>query len=478
MSSITRRSRKTLVDVVLICDHKWRDLPGLAALAVQLEDLLGLKTAVVPYSLWAYALWRYRPQVLVATTLYGRRGCQIVDVAHEMGTQVAVIMVEGRPNNNHTMDYSTGTESGASGADLWFTWSEVVRAYMLEREVLPPEKVIVAGGPRFDFYRSPLNQLIQSREAFAEEVGFDAGRPIVSWATNFTTAKFHTRNQDFLVRNWTDLGLTKYSAYSNPQEFARLDWETREQASEAMRHLMRARPELQLAVKPHPAEEHDYYEQFVQDCRREVGPRVTLVHSHYIWDLLSAADVHVHRMCTTGVEAWLCGVPSIDLHLRDYYAWSTQIPGAASEAAECDDTAHDANALIDRVDHYLRGGRPSAGQIQAREAYIERWFHRIDGARCAVHAQALGLLVREDGRVKRPQLSRQRAGLLVRSGINRFFGGQARAILQRSVRNPKGRRRDALGHVDRVASFSDVRRWKRSIRSLISCMPETETDRT
>jgi len=38
-------------DLLIVIDHKWRDLPGMAALSVILERM-GLETALVPYTQW------------------------------------------------------------------------------------------------------------------------------------------------------------------------------------------------------------------------------------------------------------------------------------------------------------------------------------------------------------------------------------------------------------------------------------------
>jgi surface carbohydrate biosynthesis protein len=452
-------------DIVLVVDHKWRDLPGMAALAVTLEDSHGLTTGLVPYSQWQQSLIEDRPQVLAVSILYGRRGREIVRAAREMGVKIVVLMTEGRPNNIHSMTYSVGRGSGIGDADMVFAWSATLRDFMLQERVLTEDRVKVVGAHRFDIYRPTLDRLIVPRKVFAEKYGLDPQRPIVSWATNFTIADFHLQNQDFLVRDWKNLGVSSFSPYTRPLESARNDWEARSQSLAIMRELLRARPQIQLMVKPHPAEHHDAYKEFVLTCRRELGNRVVFIGAEYIWDVLKAADVHVHRLCTTGVEAWFLDVPSIDLHVKDYDPWSISLPGACAEAVPGCDLVQRLDSLVERVDYYLAGGRPTAEQYEARERYITRWLYKVDGLRCQEYGRELMTLVGQRGRISRPAFSRQNIPLYSKAFATKLLGENAGTRLRFWKRQGDGKT-DKIGQVDKVISDDDVILWKDRVRRI------------
>lgn len=456
---------KSSTDILLVVDHKWRDLPGMAALAVWLEEGFGVTSKLISYAEWYRSIIRFRPRVIAVSILFGSRGRDIANIAHQMGAKVAVIMTEGRPNNDQNLDYSVGKESGAQRADLWFAWSDTVRDYMIEQGVLPPEKLHVAGCNRFDVYAPPLNQLIAPRHIFAERYGLDADKPIISWATNFTHAKFHLNNQSFLVKNWQDLGLTRYPAYSNPIDFARLDFEAREHSLRSIRYLLKAKPDVQLILKPHPGEDHDTYARFVSECRKEFGPRIVFVNYEYIWDVLNAADVHVHRLCTTGVEAWFLDVPSIDYHVKDYYIWSRQLPGAASEAVDGNDLVEDERTLVDRIDHYLQGGAPTAAQMAARQRYIQRWLYKVDGYRSMEYARVLTGLLNPGSRIGMPAFNVSNLRLTSRAYA---------AVLWRSYRKALGlvagngrAQVDKIGQVDKMISDADEMTFTDTVRAVL-----------
>ncbi|MBI5725993.1 MAG: hypothetical protein HZA50_18685 [Planctomycetes bacterium] len=447
-------------------DHKWRDLPGLAALAVWLEEGFGLKTALIPYDQWQEGLFDNRPRAIVVSVLYGPRSRAIAQAAKKMGTRVIVIMTEGRPNNSQAMTYLVGRDSGADQADLWLTWSDTVRDFMIQSGVLPGEKLITAGAARFDFYSPPLRSLVRPRKRMAGEFGLDASKPVATWATNFTHAKFHRQNLDFMIKDWTALGVIRQPAYSNPAEFARLDWETRLKCFDAVRGLLAARGQLQLMVKPHPAEEHDVYADFVEKCRVEFGPRVVFVGSCYIWDVLNSSDVHIHRMCTTGVEAWLLGVPSIDLHMADYYAWSRELGGSAAESMDGNDVVTRGEDLIERVDYCLGGGGPSRQQLDARQRYIARWLFKVDGDRCREHAKILAEFLGRGGRVGEFPFDGITVRRRIRWKINRFLGRSAgRPLLPGRGDGPA--KVDWIGQVDKIVSQEDIDGWLGRVRPLV-----------
>ena len=352
------------------------------------------------------------------------------------------------------------------GVDLWFTWSDFIRDYMLERNVLAPEKIVVAGVLRFDFYRPILSGLLKTRADVATMHGLDPGRPIISWATNFTHARYHHKNQDFLVKDWKDLGLLKFPSYSNPRDYARKDNEAREQSLTAMEQLLKVRGNVQVILKAHPHEEHDRYVDYVRNCQAKFGSRIAFAKPMYIWDLLNAADIHVHRLCMTGLEAWFLDKPSIDLHLVDYYGLSLQQKGASAEAVEGNDLVQKASGLIERVDYYLGGGKVTDRQRVARERYTQRWLYRIDGHRCEAHGSVLADLIKDRRLIKSPKINSGMIRTFVETAVNQTFGRP----LHQSLREwswGSGPSVDRLGQVDNYIYDQDVEEWKQHARDVL-----------
>jgi surface carbohydrate biosynthesis protein len=393
----------------------------------------------------------------------GSRNRAIAEAAHRVGTKVVVLQTEGRPNNVEIMDYAVGRDVDSTTVDLWFTWSDTVRKFLLERSSIPAERVVAAGPPRFDIYREPLHALVRPREELLRKYGLDPARPTITVATNFTCTKYHQTNRNFLRADWKDLGLSVQPSFSEPDAFAAADFEARERTLSVIRGVLANRQSVQVLMKPHPTEEHERYREFVRGCEREFGRRIAFIGLEYIWDVLNAADIHVHRMCTTGVEAWFLNVPSVDLHVMDYHAWSLKLPGAATEAVAGHDLVHDLNGLLTLIDYYLAGGQPSPEQLQARATYIEKWLLAVDGRRTEAHANALASLLQGATRKSDGSLA-DRVKVTARSAMRKM-----------GLRTWEAEAVDRLGQVDCRISDDDAAIWLNRIRNILEPLaPEPE----
>ena len=76
--------------------------------------------------------------------------------------------------------------------------------------------------------------------------------------------------------------------------------------------LARAFPDLGIVLRPHPAERHQIYQQLARRC-----PKVKVLNQGNVVPWLLAARALLHNGCTTGLEAYLLGVPAVS-HLPDF----------------------------------------------------------------------------------------------------------------------------------------------------------------
>ncbi len=70
--------------------------------------------------------------------------------------------------------------------------------------------------------------------------------------------------------------------------------------------LEKAFPEHTIVVRPHPTEKHDEYQKLAAGCQR-----VVVTNDGNVVPWLMAAQALIHNGCTTGVEAYVVGVPAI-----------------------------------------------------------------------------------------------------------------------------------------------------------------------
>jgi len=456
--------------ILLIADHKWRDLPGLALLKVLLERDHGVSAVIAPYPQWEEVFFAFRPAAVCTSTMSGPREQEIARRAREAGAATVVLPTEGMPTVDAVMPIVACERVDLSNVDLWLCWNEPVRDRMLARGQLAAEQLPVAGVGRFDFYHEPYRRLLRGREELASQYGFPASGKLVTWATNYGHAKFSAQSLEFHVKDWTERGLTELGPpFDDPAGYVRQDVRDQQLTLEMMPEVFARFPDVTFLVKTHPYEAVEVYEEMIGTCRKNGIENVHHVHYEYIGNLLNVADVHIHHCCTTGQEAWMMGIPTLNLRIPSDHV-RPERGGACGEAIVHDDSFSDANEACKRLEHYLNGGAVPEALSAGRARHLERWLHKMDGGATRRIAEALAPLA---GRfVSRPDAGdlrrRQRRHLrrsLLRIRANRLLGRPFDEPLP-LTREAAARARPSADRpliLDRTVTQSDVRRWVREV---------------
>jgi surface carbohydrate biosynthesis protein len=457
--------------ILLIADHKWRDLPGLALLKVWLEERHSTRVVIVHYSLWAGALAAFRPSVVCLPTVTGPREQEIARVAHASGAAVVVIPSEGIPGDRELLPIVACEHVDLSNVDLWLGWSEHVREYQVAHSSLRPDQIVTTGVNRFDFYVPPYRSHLLAPAELRRRYGLRADSPLVTWATNYGHAGYaKTSTEAFIEHDWKVRGLTAYPHYSDPRKYARADARVMEHAHDAMLEVFQRFPHVDFIVKTHPAERLDIYLAYMARIRAAGVRNVALVNREYIGDVLNGSSLHIHRYCTTGIEAWMMGVPTLSLHSDDWHLDASS-GGSGGEAAHHEVLVSSIDDISEGVAHYLAGGTPTAQQRVGRATHLQRWLFRVDGQSSCRQAAILADLAasrQRSIRVRPLTLGRSLKGAargLAAMAVNRLAGRPFdAAIARRRVAGPEV---NELGYIDRVTRQPDIDRWCQILRPAV-----------
>ena len=458
----------TSTPVLLIADHKWRDLPSLALLKVLLEDRYGIPARIVNYTFWDAALLAFRPVVVCPTTQTGPRELAITRAAKRMGAATIVIPTEGIPSAWKVMPILGCAHTDLSNVDRWFTWNDVVRDYMLEHTTLEAGQVVTTGVNRFDFYVEPLNRLLMQREELDHRYGLDPRGPIVTWATNFAHAGYAIKDGEFIQQDWTVRGLTRIPGYTDARAYAEADLRSMLDAQQIMLEVFRRFPQVNFLIKTHPAERLDMYLEYIERCRAAGARNVTLVSREYIGDLLHVSTVEIHRYCTTGLEAWIMGRPTLNFHLKDWHSHESG-GGALGDAARVDHLVSTADDVSEGLTRYLSGRTIDPSVAAGRAQVLGRWLHRLDGKSTARQAQAIAGHIAEAAPMpcRRPlalgRFGRGAPKRLAQMAVNAALGRDFDLPL-RPPRLHHGIEVNELGYADRLVRQSDVNGWTERLR--------------
>jgi surface carbohydrate biosynthesis protein len=260
------------------------------------------------------------------------------------------------------------------------------------------------GNPRNDFLRPELRGLFSAQaEAFRAEHG-----DFVLINTNFNHV-----NAFYPVEN---LFLPVGSAGEEPRrgrssEGMALDYAIglRDHKQALFEHFQRLIPELEkrfpqinIVVRPHPTEGHAVYEEIARRCTRV---RVTNQGNVVPW--LLAAKALVHNGCTTGVEAYVLGVPALSYrpHVDDRYDDGFyRLPNRASHQCFAFDE------LVDALQNVFAGTLGPAGGAE-RKALVDRYLAAQEGPLAVERiADLLEAIAAGRPELPRPPLGQQLAG--------------------------------------------------------------------
>ena len=221
-----------------------------------------------------------------------------------------------------------------------------------------------------------------AKAEFCTKYGLRADKPIVTWATNFGYVKYvgHPEAVRLAQKSSEAGGIRDFPPYGSFSRGVVVEGASREIQTSAIVKMAREFPDVSFLIKVAPGEDDQWY--FRQQEAAGVD-NLVIVGSEYIWDVLNASDVHLHRTCTTGAEAWFMGKPTIDLQLNPDEMWFSQ------DLASGGDVARSVAELIERVSYYLSGGEIGPEKVRAREAMAHRWFYKVDGKSSVRHVDTI-----------------------------------------------------------------------------------------
>jgi surface carbohydrate biosynthesis protein len=197
---------------------------------------------------------------------------------------------------------------GEDNAELWRQYPELPLGTPIH----------LTGNPRSDLLRHKIHGFYQSE---ADQLRRAYGDFILV-NTNFNHVNAFSPNLNLFrpVRKLGEEPTFGRAAKGMSREYAEGLRDHKQAVFEDFQRLIpaleKAFPKYTIVVRPHPTENQDIYHQIAAQCERA---RVTNEGNVVPWIL--AAEAVIHNGCTTGVEAYVIGVPAISYRatVNDFY---------------------------------------------------------------------------------------------------------------------------------------------------------------
>lgn len=327
-------------------------------------------------------------------------------------------------------------------SDAIFAWGqrqhEVLTSYVPQHA----DKMHIVGNPRFDILHERYDQYLKDQSA--SQLSY-ASEGYVLINSMFTPGNWnpHLYGTSSYVEHMVSRGLIKNE---EDRKFYTKVSENAAQLLEAyiamLEHLSKEFPDTQFVIRPHPDENHDiWHEHFsaVDNVAVEYGG------SAVYW--IKGAKVLIYTGCTTAIEAWAIGKPTLRYHPIPETKFGPYLPNRFGKTLVTE------TELVDELHRVLEG--QSTGRYEVNEAYAKGYIHNAYSADAADRIVAeLDSLTRsagngDDGEATSLQRFKNRLRLLFLFDLRKRWGSRIVGKIRRTI---QGEGKEQQARVERARS--------------------------
>ena len=360
--------------VVWLVDNRTRDLDVAALVAYHLRQR-GVPCLLEPLEAFRAVLAAYRPGMIVFNHLFASHLVDWSRRLRDIGVLTGLLTNEGMMRSQEARLFQSGRHHREGHVDLFFCWNEAHRQTIEQEGVYKDAQVEAIGVPRFDFYFEPWAKVVRQRDPEPRS------RPRVLFCTNTGLAKFEDLPREHGDRH--------FAAWARYQKNYGDPWERVEAQGKARRKFVEhaaalaASGKYEIVFRPHPAESEDFYHGWLTSLPMEHRGNVRIDRRSNITSLILDCDLQISEEgCTTGVESWIAGKPTIGLTM--YH----NSPLNFEERAQCHIRSENPALLSALVDAQL--AKPEQAEFrELRRQHLAKWCGSPDGRSCERIASAI-----------------------------------------------------------------------------------------
>ncbi|GAA5495489.1 hypothetical protein Rhal01_01664 [Rubritalea halochordaticola] len=405
--------------VVILIDHKGRDLMGASLIGHHLEKL-GIQTHLEPLESWRAVMTAWKPSMIIFNHLTSKLIADYTENLKHQGILTAALLNEGLCLTEDNRKFHSQPQHGNLHCDLFLAWNQKHAECLKEHSLCsPPENAIPIGVPRFDFYTSPWSQVYQKSRI--------RQKTHILLNTTFAIAHFYHRSEKEQEMLYTALGGGKIAATKDYKKLIKAHHDGMMKLPSFIRPLLDS-GNYTITLRPHPREELSFYEDFISNLSKNQQDLIKLDKTEPIPSAIINADIILNcEDCTTSVESWIANKPTLTLTFEKDPVFFTSTYADRSPQVDTPDQ------LIPMIEQAL--ANPAQEEYaQLRKEYLETWIYRPDGKSAVRAAQAIARVLAEKKPVPRPpkDFSSLRRGAKLR--LLRFFNEPSHARIQHVIK--------------------------------------------
>ncbi len=299
--------------IMIVVDHKWRDLPSSVYLKLLLEMKYNHQVELVRLGEDNALMSTFRPHAVVYNNLYETDRNSYARYLKKQGIKIIILPTEGITFSDQQTLLFTHKYSGIEFIDLYIAWNRLMYDAMLQYRVLPEAKICLAGNPRFDFYTYPLSNLLKTRDCFSKKYGMPPRNMNILITTNYANAEFWP-DTSFLEKNLAKQRANGIPFFNDATKLARYEHDYRNKMFALIKEFSLRQDNVNILIKYHPSERRSLYRNFINELK-SYNEHVYLIEGDYIWDVLNISDIVIQRCSTIAMESWLLGKHTVEIEL-------------------------------------------------------------------------------------------------------------------------------------------------------------------
>jgi surface carbohydrate biosynthesis protein len=364
--------------VVILVDNRRRDLMGAALIAHHLDGL-GVDCHLEPLETYRAVLDAYRPDLILFNHLTAGHLVDYSQRLDRLGVLTAVLSNEGILYDPEVLRFNAGRYHRGAHIDLFLCWNEAHRAALAESGFGARTRLEVVGVPRFDFYFEPWASLFRTAPRPR------GPRPRVLLCTNFVFARYRDlppERADRLFAPWKD----RIPQYRDYRSLIETNYQARGRFL-AFAAALLAADRFDLTLRPHPGEDPAVYQAWLDARPATLRPGIRMERERNITGLILDTDLAVScETCTTSLESWIAGRPTVELALLRHPVFFHAEHAALNPLCERPED------LAEVVAAQLRAPAQPAF-AEGRRRHLARWCASPDGTSSARVAAAIAAAI-------------------------------------------------------------------------------------
>jgi surface carbohydrate biosynthesis protein len=284
---------------------------------------------------------------------------------------------------------------GEANAELWRQYPDLPRGMPIH----------VTGNPRSDMLRLELRPFHESeagnlRKTYGNFI-------LINTNFNHVNAFYPAQNLFQPVNNPAETPQFGKAAVGMSREYAEGLWDHKQAVLNTFKEMIpmldRAFPDHKIIVRPHPTESQQVYKAIAKGCQR-----VKVTNEGNVVPWLMATDVVIHNGCTTGVKAYVMGVPAISYRAcinEEYDLGFYRLPNLISH--QCFDFTELQSTILK-----ILSGELGAANGDERRAIIKKYLTAHEGAlACERIVDVIDRMLTTRPELPKPALNHRMLGL-------------------------------------------------------------------